>query len=219
MKKSLFLLLSLMLSSCAQDAYRLRIDNQMNRYHGQSIYFRSNMRSNYAGQIRRVLSDKFSETGMKTATSVDNADFVAIFDIETFYKQDKPFKNTSFVNTIGDAPLFTSDDESHSLSYTGNANMSVDRDKTCFTLNIGKKDTSDALYNSTFCANEVVDTENMVPMVNDIYGQYANYEHADVGVQCLEGVDGSVACQPLHDRQQAFINSLWVENRIIDEEY
>lgn len=72
MKKLLLLTLCL-LSACAQDPYKLEISNNLADDHGQSIYFRSSLRSAYAGQIRRILSKKFGEIGMKTATSAENA--------------------------------------------------------------------------------------------------------------------------------------------------
>ena len=87
MKKRLIILLALITAACAQDPYRLKINNSLGPEHGKSIYFRSNMRSSYAGQIRNALSKKFADSGMKTATSADNADFIGIFDIETFYAQ------------------------------------------------------------------------------------------------------------------------------------
>ena len=60
MKKLLLLTLCL-LSACAQDPYKLEISNNLADDHGQSIYFRSSLRSAYAGQIRRILSKKFGD--------------------------------------------------------------------------------------------------------------------------------------------------------------
>lgn len=215
-KKTLGIVL-FVLCACAQDPYHLKIDNQMAAQHGKSIYFRSSMRSNYAGQVRRVLSNKFSESGMRTATAAENADLIAIFDIETFYKNSGEYKNTSYANTINDSALFTAQEDGNSLSYSGNANMVVNRDQTCFTLNIGQKETSYAMYTSSFCAYDVKETEEMLPLVLDIYGKYANYQSADVGVQCLTSVNNDVSCDAVHDRQQAFINSLWIDHDIVDD--
>ncbi|MBQ8672162.1 MAG: hypothetical protein IJ525_06550 [Alphaproteobacteria bacterium] len=207
MKKFIYGLMMLSLCSCAQDIYRLQIDNSMSDAHGHSIYFRSNLRSTYASQIRRVLSNKFSESGMKTATSATDADFIGIFDIETFYKQTSGYKNTSYTNTQGDSALFTADEDSASLAYTGNANMIVDADKTCFTLNMGRKDTSKILYNSTFCASGVQEPENILPQILDTYGQYANYQSANVTLQCL-GQEDNVSCKVVREQKQIFFNSL-----------
>ena len=219
MKKYVVILSSLLVAACAQDPYRLKIDNNMTNDHGQSIYFRSSLRSNYAGQIRRVLSNKFAEIGMKAATSAENADYIAIFDIETFYKQNTKYKNTSYANTAQDSALFTAEEEGVSLDYSGNANMVVDKDKTCFTLNIGRRETSNARYVSSFCADRVMEAEEMVPLVLDIYGKYGNYISADVGVQCLTSPAGDITCDTVHDRQQAFMNSLWIESEIKDDVY
>lgn len=209
----------LLLISCAQDPYRLKIDNNLGNSHGQSIYFRSNLRSTYAGQIRRALSQKFGEIGMKTATSAENADFIAIFDIETLYHQTDQFKNVSYANTQSDAVLFTDDDEANSLGFSGNANMNVSHDQTCFTLNIGRKGTSAISYGSSFCADEVQETEDMLPKVLDIYQKYATYQQANVGVQCITSADGqTISCDPVHDRQQAFINSLWIDHDIKEDD-
>ena len=41
MKKILLIGLSLLLTACAQDPYRLKISSVMGGEHGQSIYFRS----------------------------------------------------------------------------------------------------------------------------------------------------------------------------------
>ena len=211
--KKLFLLTFCLLSACAQDPYKLKISNTLADDHGQSIYFRSSLRSSYAGQIRRVLSNKFGEIGMKTATSAENADFIAIFDIETFYKQNEKYKDASYANN-STGFLFSADENSSSQYFSGNANIQTDRDKTCFTLNIGRKDSSIAVYSSTFCADTTYETEDFLPLVLDVYGKYGNYTTANVGVQCITSPDGNVDCNPIHDRQQAFINSLWIERQI-----
>lgn len=212
MKKLLLLTLCL-LSACAQDPYKLEISNNLADDHGQSIYFRSSLRSAYAGQIRRVLSKKFGEIGMKTATSAENADFIAIFDIETFYKQSGKYKDASYANN-STGFLFSGDENSSSQYFSGNANMQTDRDETCFTLNIGRKDTSRVVYSSTFCADTTYETEEFLPLVLDVYSKYGNYTTANVGVQCVTSLEGDVACNPIHDRQQAFINSLWIDRQI-----
>ena len=214
--KKLFLLTFCLLSACAQDPYKLKISNTLADDHGQSIYFRSSLRSSYAGQIRRVLSNKFGEIGMKTATSAENADFIAIFDIETFYKQNEKYKDASYANN-STGFLFSADENSSSQYFSGNANIQTDRDKTCFTLNIGRKDTSTVVYSSTFCADTTYETEDFLPLVLDVYGKYGNYTTANVGVQCITSPDGNVDCNPIHDRQQAFINSLWIERQISDD--
>ena len=212
MKKLLLLTLCL-LSACAHDPYKLEISNNLADDHGQSIYFRSSLRSAYAGQIRRVLSKKFGEIGMKTATSAENADFIAIFDIETFYKQSGKYKDASYANN-STGFLFSGDENSSSQYFSGNANMQTDRDETCFTLNIGRKDTSLVVYSSTFCADTTYETEEFLPLVLDVYSKYGNYTTANVGVQCVTSPEGDVACNPIHDRQQAFINSLWIDRQI-----
>lgn len=218
MKKKIFLAICLLLAACAQDPYRLKIRNDMGADHGKSIYFRSNMRSNYAIEIRRALSQKFAEMGMKTATAAENADLIAIFDIETFYKQDEAYKNTSYVNTSDDAVLFTDEEDAHSLDFSGNANMQVNQDKTCFTMSIGPKGTSYVKYHSTFCAAGIMDAEQMLPLVLNVYEQYATYQYTDVGIQCFADENGqNTRCQPMHDRQQAFMNSLWIDRNISDE--
>ncbi len=214
-----FMILALIfcLTSCAQDPYRLKVKNNLNNSHGQSVYFRSNLRSAYASQIRRTLSQKFGEMGLKTATSAENADYIAIFDIETFYAQDGDYKNTTFVNTQEDGVLFTDQEDANSLGFSGNGNMNVGHDQTCFTLNIGRKGTSNLSYESSFCSAETMETEDMLPRVLDIYGKYATYLQADVGVQCLNNMDNTqISCNPVHDRQQAFINSLWIDHEIAD---
>ena len=217
MKKSLLLFLSLIVCACAQDPYHLKVSSAMNKEHGQSIYFRSNMRSTYASQIRRVLGQKFGEVGMKTATSAENADFIAIFDVETFYANGGTYANTSYSNTANDAPLFTDSVDGSTLDYSGNANMTVNKDKTCFTLKMGRKNTSNLSYDSSFCADAVEDTEDMLPKILDIYSKYGNYERADIGVQCLTDANGNVSCNPIRDRQKAFVNSLWIDSNIIED--
>lgn len=215
MKKYLITLLAVMTVACAQDPYRLKINNNMGTEHGKSIYFRSNLRSSYAGQIRGILSKKFGESGMKTATSADNADFIGIFDIETFYKQDDTAQSRTYFKTNNDdLPLFSSSENDSAMANSGNSDMTVDHDKTCFTLKIGRKDSSFIMYSSSFCSGEITETEEMVPMVMNIYGKYGNYQSADVGVQCFTNVEGQVDCDTVHDRQQAFINSLWIDKEI-----
>lgn len=217
MKKSLPILLSLLLCACAQDPYHLKVSSAMGNEHGQSIYFRSNMRSTYAAQIRRVLGQKFGEIGMKTATSAENADFIGIFDVETFYADSGTYANTTYNNTANDAPLFTDSTDGSTLDYSGNANVTVNKDKTCFTLKIGRKNTSNLSYDSSFCADAVEDTEDMLPKILDIYGKYGNYERADVGVQCLSDTAGQISCDTVHDRQKAFMNSLWIDSAITED--
>ena len=217
MKRSLVILISMFFAACAQDPYHLKVSSNMENEHGQSIYFRSNMRSTYAGQIRRVLGKKFGEIGMKTATSAENADFIAIFDVETFYANGGTYYNTSYSNTASDAPLFTDSTEGNTLDYSGNANMTVNKDKTCFTLKMGRKNTSNLSYDSSFCADAVEDVEDMLPKILDIYGKYGNYERADVGVQCLTDQSGQISCDVIHDRQQAFVHSLWIDSNIVDD--
>lgn len=215
MKKYISILMVMLIAGCAQDPYRLKISNNMGSEHGKSIYFRSNLRSSYAGQIRGVLSKKFGESGMKTATSPEAADFIGIFDIETFYQQKENYESgTYFKSQNDDAPLFSSAENDTAMAYSGNTDMVVDHDQTCFTLKIGRKDSSFILYSSSFCAGEIKETEEMVPLVMNIYGKYGNYQSADVGVQCFDNVDGKVSCDTVHDRQQAFINSLWIDKEI-----
>jgi hypothetical protein len=216
MKKAFLPLVCVLLSACSYsyDAYKLKTANNLDGAHGQSIYFRSSLRSGYAGTIRRILSNKFGEMGIKTATSAENAEYIAIFDIETFYKQDTPYKNTSLANTASDGVLFSDSDDSSSLYFSGNANMKVDNDKTCFTLNIGQKGTSRISYASSFCANTVTETEDFVPLVVDLYGKYATIRSADIGVQCLTAETGDVSCEPIYDRQNAFLRSLWIDSTI-----
>ena len=206
------------LFGCAQDPYHLDIVNNMSDAHGKSVYYRSNMRSAYAGQLRRVLSKKFGEMGIIPATAVDHADYIAIFDVETFYKQsgDK-FNPAAFESSQNQSILFSDAEEGESLGFSGNANMVVDRDKTCFTLKIGKKGTSRISYNSTFCANGVRDTEEMLPAIEDIYSKYATYQRANVGVRCQKTQAEDVVCSAINDRQQEFLNSLWAERGIPED--
>jgi hypothetical protein len=73
-------------------------------------------------------------------------------------------------------------------------------------------------YKTSFCAAEIIDTEQMLPMVLNVYEQYATYQYADVGIQCFADEDGKNSkCSPMHDRQQAFINSLWIDRNISEE--
>lgn len=215
MKKILFLTLCL-LSACAQDPYKLKIDNSLAEAHGQSVYFRSSLRSSYAGQIRRVLSKKFGEIGLKTATSAENADFIAIFDIETFYKQSGKYKDAGYANMSSNDVLFSDDENASSQYYSGNANLQTNRDETCFTLNIGRKGTSHVAYTSSFCADTIYETEDFLPLVLNIYEKYGTYSQANVGVQCLSNSANVISCDIVHDRQQAFINSLWIDRQIED---
>ena len=214
--KKLLLLAICLLTACAQDPYKLKISNTLADDHGQSIYFRSSLRSSYAGQIRRVLSKKFGEIVMKTAASAETSDFIAIFDIETFYKQSGKYKDAAYANN-STGVLFSSDENASSQYFSGNANMQTDRDQTCFTLNIGRKDTSNIVYASTFCADTTYETEDFLPLVLDVYSKYGNYTTANVGIQCMTNPEGKVACDPIHDRQQAFINSLWIDRQISDD--
>ncbi len=203
-----------LLSACVHEAYRLKTDSELDSVHGQSVYYRSSMRSAYAGQIRRVLSNKFGEIGIKTATSTENADYIAIFDIETFYRNSGTYKDADYATMQSDDVLFSADEDASSQHFSGNANMLTDIDKTCFTLNIGKKGTSSFIHKSTFCADRIVEPEEFLPYILDIYGKYANYKKADIGVQCLTDSADKISCEPVHDRQQAFFNSLW-SNRVI----
>ena len=214
--KKLLLLAICLLTACAQDPYKLKISNTLADDHGQSIYFRSSLRSSYAGQIRRVLSKKLGDIGMKTAASAETSDFIAIFDIETFYKQSGKYKDAAYANN-STGVLFSSDENASSQYFSGNANMQTDRDQTCFTLNIGRKDTSNIVYASTFCADTTYETEDFLPLVLDVYSKYGNYTTANVGIQCMTNPEGKVACDPIHDRQQAFINSLWIDRQISDD--
>lgn len=215
MNKNLLMVLCLLLSACAQSPYRLKISNRMANNHGSSVYLRSNMRSGYAMQIRQVLSRKFSEIGIRTATSADIADFVGIFDIETFYPQEKHSKLPITLNTTG--PLFASADEGNSLDSAGNDNMVVDREKTCFTLKIGRKDTSKVEYDSSFCSQTMEETEDMLQKVLNIYDKYASYDSADISVQCLNNTGGTFDCEAVTDKKKAFINSLWIDSNISDD--
>ena len=214
MKKVYLAIITFILSSCTQDMYTLKINNNLGDEHGQSIYFRSSLRSYYAGQIRRSLSNKFSEIGMMTATNAEDSDFIAIFDVETFYKPSGEYKNISLSNTLSDSALFTTEEDARALNFSGNGNVRVDKDKTCFTLNIGRKNTSNITYSSMFCANTITETQQMIPLVLDVYSKFATYKTADMGIQCLTSQDESVSCQPATDKQQMFINSLWVESSI-----
>lgn len=215
MKKSGIFAIILLMCSCAQDPYHLKIDNNMNRAHGSSVYYRSNMRTSYAGQLRRLLSNKFGEMGLKPATAVDHADYIAIFDVETLYKQSNNKFNPAAYNTSENTSVLFSDaEDDESLGFSGNANMSVEYDKTCFTLKMGKKGTSGVEYNSSFCANMIKDTEEMIPLILDVYEKYATYQYADVGVKCLQNESGNVVCTAINDRQQEFLNSLWRESEI-----
>ena len=215
-KLSIISCAALLLGACAQDPYHLDITNYMSGAHGQSVYYRSNMRTSYAGQIRRVLSNKFGEMGLKPATSAEIADYIAIFDIETFYKQSSDkFNPAAFENKENTSVLFSDTEDDESLSFSGNANMSVDYDKTCFTLKMGPKGTSRVAYSSSFCANGVRDVEEMLPAVLDVYGKYATYQSANIGVRCLQSETGEIiSCSAINDRQQEFMNSLWIERRI-----
>ena len=123
-------------------------------------------------------------------------------------------KDKSYEFRAGDVFLFSGDENSSSQYFSGNANMQTDRDETCFTLNIGRKDTSRVVYSSTFCADTTYETEEFLPLVLDVYSKYGNYTTANVGVQCVTSPEGDVACNPIHDRQQAFINSLWIDRQI-----
>lgn len=217
MKKTLMLMFTLFLGACAQDPYHLKINNRLADDHGKSVYFRSNLRSTYAAPLRRVLSDKLGEMGLRPAASVESADLVAIFDIETFYKQTETYKDASYANINSNSVLFTDEEEADSLGYSGNANMKVDYDQTCFTMNIGPKGTSNVKYNSSFCANTPMEIEEILPQIFDVYSKYATYQYADVGVQCLPDVSGKdITCNPIHDRQQMFVDSLWREHDIVD---
>lgn len=217
MKKVLMLMTFMGLAACAQDPYHLKINNNLAEDHGKNVYYRSNLRSTYAAPLRKVLSDKFGEMGLKPTATLENADLVAIFDIETFYKQTEAYKNTSYANVDSETVLFTDQDEAVSLGYSGNADVNVDHDKTCFTMNIGPKGTSNVKYKSTFCANSPMEIEEFLPQIFDVYGKYATYQYADVGVQCLPDASGAdISCNPVHDRQQEFINSLWREHDIVD---
>ncbi|MBR3502143.1 MAG: hypothetical protein IKO06_04480 [Alphaproteobacteria bacterium] len=212
------LLCSLILAGCAQDPYHLDITNNMSGAHGKSIYYRSNMRSSYAAQLRRTLSKKFGEMGLKPATAVDHADYIAIFDVETFYKQSsEKFNPAAYNNSQNTSVLFSDAEDDESLSFSGNANVSVNEDKTCFTLKMGQKGTSRALYSSSFCANGVRDTEEMLPAIIDVYSKYATYQSANVGVRCRQTEAKEIMCSAINDRQQEFINSLWSERTISDD--
>ncbi len=217
MKKIVMLMFMLMLEACAQDPYRLRVKNDLAGYHGKSVYYRSNLRSIYAVPLRRTISEKFGEMGLKPAAVVEDADLVAIFDIETFYKQDEEYKNKTYNKVGPKAVLFTDDEESDSLGYSGNADMKITQDQTCFTMNAGPKGTSQLKYQMAFCANKQMEVDEILPQVFDVLAKYATYQYADVGVQCLPDASGSdISCNPIHDRQQMFVDSLWREHDITD---
>lgn len=175
------------------------------------------MRSNYAGEIRRMLSHKLGEIGMKTATSAENADFIAIFDIDTIYKSN----DTGGVRTLAanntDIPLFADGLDGQTQDYIGNPEIKADRDKTCFTLKIGRKNTSSAVYDSYFCSDVTEETEDMLPKILDVYNKYGSYESANIGMQCLADASGKVSCDPVRDQRQAFIKSLWIDHEITDD--
>lgn len=217
MKKAFLLFAGLLLTACAQDPYRLKISNTLAREHGQSVYFRSGMRSNYAGDIRRVLSGKFGEIGMKTATSAENADFIAIFDIDKIYKSDDSGGARTLATNSSDVPLFADGLDGRTQDYVGNPEIKADKDKTCFTLKIGRKNTSSVSYDSYFCSDLAEETEDLLPKIIDVYGKYGNYESANVGMQCLTDISGKVECNPVRDPRQAFIKSLWIDHEITED--
>ena len=219
MKNLIILLVLFTLVGCAQDPYRLKISNTLAQEHGQSIYFRSGMRSNYASEIRRVLSKKFGQIGMKTATSAENADFIGIFDADTIYKAniDGGIRNFSNANNAQEVPLFADGLDGRTADYSDNKQIKTDRDKTCFTLKIGRKNTSSASNDSYFCADTIEEMEEMLPKVIDVYEKYGSYQSADIGMQCLTNADGKTDCQPVRDQRQAFIKSLWIDHEITDD--
>ena len=219
MKKLMIVIIGLMISACAQDPYRLKISNTLAQEHGKSIYFRSGMRSTYAADVRRLLSKKFGEIGMKTATSAENADFIGIFDVDTIYKADTDggIRNFSNANSASEVPLFADGLDGRTADYTDNRSIKSDRDKTCFTLKIGRKNTSSPSYDSYFCADTVEEIENMLPKIADVYGKYGNYQSADIGMQCLSDAAGKISCNPVRDQRQAFIKSLWIDSNISDD--
>ena len=211
--KKIFLLMYLFLAGCATAPYHLKVRNDLANDHGKSVYFRTSMRSTYAMEIRRALSEKLAEIGLKTATSAENADLIAIFDIETFYRQNSPYKNTSYVNTSEDAVLFSDNEEANSLDFSGNANYVPTTDQTCFSLNIGPKATSYVKYNSMFCANKIMEPEQMLPLVLNVYEQYATYQYASIGLKCSLGEDGTTAsCQSGKIKRQSYIDIPWLDN-------
>ena len=219
MKKMMIVLAGIILSACAQDPYRLKISNTLAQEHGQSVYFRSGMRSNYAADIRRMLSKKLGEIGMKTATSAENADFIAIFDIDTIYKADTDGGVRNFTNadSAGGIPLFADGLDGRTADYSDNREIKADRDKTCFTLKIGRKNTSSASYDSYFCSGTTEETEDMLPKIADVYEKYGSYQSADIGMQCLTDATGKVSCNPVRDQRKAFINSLWIDHEITED--
>lgn len=217
MKKAFLIFAGLLLSACAQDPYRLKISSTMAREHGQSVYFRSGMRSNYAAELRKMLSRKFGEIGMKTATSAENADFIAIFDIDTVYKSNDSGGVRTLAVGNDDIPLFADGLDGRTQDYASNPEIKADRDKTCFTLKIGRKNTSSASYDSYFCSDVAEETEDMLPKILNVYGKYGNYESANIGMQCLADAGGKVECNPVRDQRQAFINSLWIDYDITDD--
>lgn len=217
MKKALLIFAGLLLSACAQDPYRLKISNTLAREHGQSVYFRSGMRSNYAGELRGMLSRKFGEMGMKPATSPETADFIAIFDIDTVYKSSDTGGSRMLATGNGDIPLFADGLDGRTQDYAGNPEITADRDKTCFMLKVGRKNTSSASYDSYFCSDVAEETEDMLPKILDVYGKYGSYESANIGMQCLTDATGKVECNPVRDQRQAFINSLWIDHEITDD--
>lgn len=211
--KKIYWLMCLFLAGCTGVPYHLNVRNDLAEDHGKSVYFRTNMRSTYAMEIRRELSQKFAEIGLKTATSSENADLIAIFDIETFYRQNLPYKNTSYANTNEDAVLFSDDEEANSLDFSGNANYTPTTDQTCFTLNIGPKATSYVKYNSMFCANKIMEPEQMLPLVLNVYAQYATYQYANIGLKCSLNQNGTEAdCQSAKIKRQSYIDIPWVDN-------
>lgn len=219
MKKIIIVLAGIILAACTQDPYHLKISNTLAQEHGQSIYFRSGMRSNYAADIRRLLSKKFGEIGMKTATSAENADFIAIFDIDTIYKSDTDggIRNFSNADSAGGIPLFADGLDGRTADYSDNREIKADRNKTCFTLKVGRKNTSDASYDSYFCADTVEETEDMLPKIADVYGKYGSYQSANIGLQCLADTAGKISCNPVRDQRKAFIQSLWIDSNISDD--
>ena len=214
--KKIFLLLCLFICGCVQAPYQLKVENDLAQYHGQSVYFRTNMRSSYAIEIRRLLSRKFGELGLKTATSAENAELIAIFDVETFYKQENAYKNTSYLNTADDSVLFTDDEEGNSLGFSGNANYIPTKNQTCFSLNVGEKGTSFAQYRSMFCASEIMETEQMLPLIIDVYEQYATYQYINVGIQCFIAKVGSSANCGTANKQNSFAGAALVDRYIVN---
>ena len=56
--------------------------------------------------------------------------------------------------------------------------------------------------------------EEMLPEILDVYAKYATYQRADVGINCMQNEAGDVSCNAINDRQQQFINSLWIDRSI-----